>query len=358
MTLQALRERSRIDPSVVEDVCLGNVLHPAAAYVARAAVLASGFPVTTAASVASRWCSSGLLSTQMIANQIVAGSINCGIAIGAESMSLNPDGGAPNLEKSLLSSEQVKDSIMPMGWTSENVAGDFGISREAQDRFAATSQLKAEQAQREAWTEDEIFPVQATWIDPQTQERASITVARDDGIRPGTTVEALGKLKAAFPHWSPSTTTGGNASQISDGAAGLILMKRSMAERLGQPVLGKFVGATVTALAPRIMGIGPVYAILKLLEKVSLSKDQVDIFEINEAFSSMGVFCTEKLGIDPAKFNPRGGAVALGHPLGCTGARQIVTALSELRRRKQRVAVVSMCVGTGMAMAGCVVSEV
>lgn len=250
-------------------------------------MLAAGFPVTTAASVASRWCSSGLLCTQMIANQIISGSIDCGIAIGAESMSLNPDVGAGPMNDRILTNSLVKDTTMPMGWTSENVAGDFGITRDAQDRFAARSQQKAEHAQKEGWTADEIFPVQTVWTDPKSKETKTITITKDDGVRAGTTAEGLGKLKAAFPQWGPSTTTGGNASQITDGAAGLLLMKRKTAEKLGQPVLGKFVAATVAALEPRIMGIGPVFAIPKLLQKLRLSKDAVDVFEINEAFSSM-----------------------------------------------------------------------
>lgn len=285
--LQHLIKTSKIDASLVEDVCLGNVLNPGAQYVARAAVLAAGFPVTTASSVASRWCSSGLLSVQQIANQIACGSIECGVAIGAESMSTNADGGAPQLSEQALQTQVVKDTQMPMGWTSENVAGDFSISREQQDRFAAESQQKAEKAQREGWTRDEIVPVTVQWKDPKTGEVKSIVADKDEGVRAGTTAEGLGKIKAAFPKWSPSTTTGGNASQITDGAAALLLMKRSMAERIGQPILAKFVGATVAGLEPRIMGIGPTIAIPKLLEKVGMTLDDVDIVEINEAFSSM-----------------------------------------------------------------------
>ncbi|WPH00765.1 3-ketoacyl-CoA thiolase [Acrodontium crateriforme] len=357
-TLKALRNRSNIDPALVEDVCLGNVLHPAASYVARSSVLAAGFPVTTAAYVVSRWCSSGLMSVQAIANQIQVGAIDCGIAIGAESMSTTPDGGAPNFsDKVMKSSEKVRDAAMPMGWTSENVAADFNINREKQDEFAAWSQQKASHAQSEGWTQDEMFSFETTWIDPKTQEQKSIVADRDDGVRSGTTPEVLGKLRAAFPDWAPSTTTGGNASQITDGAAGILLMRRSMAERLGQPILARFIGATAVAIEPRIMGISPTVAIPKLLTKYHLTKDDVDIFEINEAFSSMGVYCLETLGLDRQKLNPRGGAIALGHPLGCTGARQIVTALSELRRTGKKVAVTSMCVGTGMGMAALIISE-
>lgn len=285
--LTAVREKSKIDSAAVEDVCVGNVLNSGAQYVARAAVLAAGFPVTTASSVASRWCSSGLLATQQIANQIIAGSIECGIAVGAESMSTNPDDGAPKLSANSLAHAVVKDITMPMGWTSENVAGDFNVSREQQDAFAANSQQKAERAQKEGWTADEIIPITVTVKDPKTGETKTVVANKDEGIRAGTTAEGLSKLRVAFPQWGPSTTTGGNASQITDGAAALLLMKRSMAERLGQPILAKFVAATVAGLEPRIMGIGPTLAIPKLLQKVNMTLDDVDIVEINEAFSSM-----------------------------------------------------------------------
>jgi len=204
---------------------------------------------------------------------------------------------------------------------------------------------------------DEIVPISVQVKDPKTGEVKDVIVDRDDGVRYGTTAEGLGKIRAAFPQWSPSQTTGGNASQITDGAAAVLLMKRSTAERLGQPIVGKFCGATVVGLEPRIMGIGPSLAIPKILAKTGLTKEDVDVFEINEAFASMGVYCVQNLGLDPAKVNPRGGAIALGHPLGCTGARQVVTALSELRRQDKRIAVTSMCVGTGMGMAGVFISE-
>lgn len=228
------------------------------------------------------------MSVQAIANQILVGAIDCGIAIGAESMSTTPDGGAPSFsDKVMNSSEKVRDAAMPMGWTSENVAGDFNISRQKQDQFATWSQQKASHAQKEGWTQDEMFPLETTWIDPKSKERKSIVAEKDDGVRPGTTPEVLGKLRAAFPDWTPSTTTGGNASQITDGAAGILLMRRSMAEKLGQPILGRFIGATAVAIEPRIMGISPTVAIPKLLNKYQLKTDDVDVFEINEAFSSM-----------------------------------------------------------------------
>ncbi|KAL4897922.1 Thiolase, N-terminal domain-containing protein [Aspergillus ambiguus] len=355
--LTSIRERSKIDPNLVEDVCVGNVLAPGAAYVARSAVLAAGFPETAAASIANRFCSSGLLAIQNIANQIIAGSIDVGIAVGAESMSTNADGGAPDMSPNVMAHPLASQNTQPMGQTSENVAGQFSISREQHDQFAAKSYQKAERAQKAGWFDDEIVPVKTQVKDPKTGEVKDVVVNRDDGIRYGTTAESLGKIRSAFPQWKPSATTGGNASQITDGAAGVLLMKRSRAEALGQPILAKFCGATVIGLEPRIMGIGPSIAIPKILSKFNLTKDDIDIFEINEAFASMGTYCVQKLGLPEEKVNPRGGAIAFGHPLGCTGARQVVTALSELRRQNKRVAVTSMCVGTGMGMAGIFVSE-
>lgn len=282
-----MREKSKLDPNLVEDVCLGNVLATGQAYIARSAVLAAGFPESTAASVANRFCSSGLLAIQNIANQIIAGSIDVGIAVGAESMSNNSDDGAPAMSQQILSHPLASQNQQPMGQTSENVAGQFNVTRQLQDAYAAKSYQKAEHAQKAGWFDDEIVPVRTKVKDPKTGEIKEVVVDRDDGIRYGTTAEGLGKIRAAFPQWKPSATTGGNASQITDGAAAVLLMKRSRAQQLGQPIVAKFVGATVVGLEPRIMGIGPSLAIPKILTKFGLSKDEVDIFEINEAFASM-----------------------------------------------------------------------
>lgn len=283
--LRAIREKSGIDPNVVEDVCVGNVLQPGPGFVARSAVLAAGFPVTTAANIASRFCSSGLLSIQTVAGSIAIGAIEVGIAVGCESMSSNTDK-PPPMSDTILNHPIAKDNVMPMGWTSENVARDFHVSRESQDRLAALSQNRAEQAQKAGWSADEITPVTTKWTDPKTQETKTITVSQDDGIRPGTTYESLSKIRSAFPQWGPATT-GGNASQVTDGAAALLLMKRSTAEKLGQPIIAKYVKSTVVGLQPRIMGIGPSFAIPKILELTGLTKEDVDLFEINEAFASM-----------------------------------------------------------------------
>ncbi|KAL3953220.1 hypothetical protein ACCO45_013163 [Purpureocillium lilacinum] len=326
--LKEVRLRSNLDPALVEDIALGNVSDGKAAYKARAAALAAGFPNTAGAYSVNRFCSSGLKATADIAHSISNGSIEVGIACGAESMSQGGDRLEKPFDEAVIAqSQEAADCMQPMGWTSEN-AGLF---------------------------DDEIVPI-TTKIQGPDGEWKEVTLTKDEGIRPGTTAEGLGKVRAAFPQWGP-TTTGGNASQVTDGAAALLMMKRSTAIKLGQPILAKYVGSTVAGLAPRIMGIGPSVAIPKLLSLLNVSLADMDVIEVNEAFASMAVYCRNKLGLDWAKMNPRGGAIALGHPLGATGARQIVTGLSELRRQKKKMLLVSMCIGTGQGMAGLIVNE-
>ncbi|CBX99284.1 hypothetical protein IAQ61_000601 [Plenodomus lingam] len=355
-TLKQVVARANLDPALVEDICCGNVSDPKAAYYVRAAMLAAGFPNTTSGSSVNRFCSSGLKAVQDIANQISVGAIQCGLAIGAESMTVGGDRLERPFVDEILEHPEGNDCMQPMGQTSENVAKEFNISRERQDRFAAESYRRAEAAQKAGWFDDEIVPITTAVKDPKTGEVKNVTLTRDEGIRPGTTFESLQKLKPAFlPHGDRSHA--GNSSQLTDGCAAVLLMKRSMAQKLGQPILAKFVGATVAGLPPRIMGIGPSVAIPKLLSQFNLSLDEIDLIEINEAFASMAVYCLETLKIDHAKLNVRGGAIALGHPLGCTGARQIVTGLSECRRQKKKILLTSMCIGTGMGMAGLFVNE-
>lgn len=243
-----------------------------------------------------------------------------------------------------------------MGVLSEAMAKDKGVQRAKQDAFAAKSFQKAEAAQKAGLFDEEIVPLHnILWQDPKTDEEKRITVAKDDGIRPGMTAESLGKIRPAFA--KDGSIHAGNASQVSDGAAAVLLMKRSTALKLGQTILGKFVQASVVGVPPLLMGVGPAAAIPVVLEKTGLNKQEVDIYEINEAFASQCVYCIEELGLDVEKVNPKGGAIAFGHPLGCTGARQVSTLLYELRRRKQQIGVTSMCVGTGMGMAAVWVAE-
>jgi len=296
-----------------------------------------------------------------------------------------PDGWSDEV----LTNKEAEDCLIPMGITSENVASDFGISRELQDKFAAESFQKAAAAQKAGKFKDEIVPLKVKITDPKTEKVSEIVVDMDDGIRDGVTAESLSKLKPAFSK-NGSTHAGkffvyrsgsfslnrctGNASQISDGAAAVVLTRRSVAKRLGLLIVGKYVASAVVGVPPRIMGVGPAYAIPKVLEKTGLSKDDVDFYEINEAFASQAVYSVQKIGVSFDKVNVNGGAIAIGHPLGCSmcfrnlhvyvltslvtaGARQIATGLNIAKQRNERVFVTSMCIGSGMGMAAVFVSE-
>jgi acetyl-CoA acyltransferase 1 len=251
--------------------------------------------------------------------------------------------------------QEAANCKVPMGVLSENMAKDLKISRAEQDVFAAGSFQKAEKAQKDGLFDEEIVPLSVKFTDPKTGEQKTITVSSDDGIRPGVTPESLAKIRPAFA--KDGSIHGGNASQVSDGAAAVLLMKRSTAERLGQKIIGKYVAASVVGVKPLLMGLGPWKAIPVALEKAGISKDDVDIYEINEAFASQCLWCVKELGLSPEKVNPKGGAIAFGHPLGCTGARQVSTLLTELRRTNKKIGVTSMCVGTGMGMAAVWVAE-
>jgi len=355
LLLKQVRERMNMDPALVEDICLGNVSNGKAAYIVRAAMLGAGFSHTAGASSVNRFCSSGLKAVQDIANQISMGSIEIGLAVGAESMSEGGDRLEKPFHDEIIKTPAAADCMQPMIQTSENVGNDFNISRLQQDMYANECFHRAENAQKSGWFDDEIVPI-TTKVKDAKGEWQTVTLTKDEGPRYGTTVESLGKIRPAMPQFGDKTT-GGNASQVTDGAAAILLMKRSKAIELGQPILAKFCGATVAGVPPRIMGIGPSVAIPKLLAKFQLTKDDIDIFEINEAFASMAVYCLNVLGLDHKKMNPRGGAIALGHPLGATGARQICTILSEARRTKAKILMTSMCIGTGQGMAGLFVNE-
>jgi acetyl-CoA acyltransferase 1 len=356
--LRAAYTRARVDPALIEDIAVGNVLPPGGgASAARMAALHAGIPVTTSVNTVNRQCSSGLSAVNQIANQIIAGQIDIGIGAGVESMTFGWGGGSipDGWSEAVLTNKQAEDCLIPMGFTSENVASDFGISRERQDNFAAKSFQKAAAAQKAGKFKDEIVPLKVKVVDPKTETATEIVVDADDGIRDGVTAEGLAKLKPSFK--KDGSTHAGNASQISDGAAAVVLTRRSVAKRLGLPVVGKYVAAAVVGVPPRIMGVGPAYAIPKVLEKTGLSKDDVDFYEINEAFASQAIYSIDKIGISYDRVNVNGGAIAFGHPLGCTGARQIATGLSIAKQRNESVFVTSMCIGSGMGMAAVFVSE-
>ncbi|KAI0392170.1 Thiolase, N-terminal domain-containing protein [Xylariaceae sp. FL0594] len=376
---QLLRSSSSFDAAeVVEDVAVGVVLSELGGSKAgRMALNAAGFRAeTTSLYTVNRACSSSLQAISAVAAQIRTGDISCGIAAGTESMSRNYGSRAvPTVLWPYLKNheeEDVRDCVMPMGLTSEIVARRYDVSRADQDAFAAESHRRAARARDEGRFEGEIVPVTTMYqpVDKQGEKAGEAyehTVDKDDGIRANVSAEALAKLKPAFDA-QEGRSTAGNSSQVSDGAAASLLMRRSLAEELGLSslVLGKFVGAVTKGCRPREMGIGPAVAIPALLARYGLRKEDVARWEINEAFASQAVYCVRELGLekqfwDEESVNPDGGAIALGHPLGATGARMAATLLHGLGRTREReegdLGVVSMCVGTGMGMAGLFVRE-
>ncbi|KAF7589866.1 hypothetical protein BBP40_003578 [Aspergillus hancockii] len=359
-----LEANPNLDPALIDDVAIGSVLQElGGAKAGRMAQIHAGFPHSIPFHTINRQCSSGLAAITGIANGIRAGAINVGIGGGMESMTRNYGSRAiptvlwPELKES--PSKDSRDCIMPMGITSENVALRYGISRADQDVFAAESHKKATAAQNAGLFDSEIVPVRTLSFDPENPDAPpkEITVAKDDGVRPNISVEKMASLKPAF---SPTgASTAGNSSQVSDGAAATLLMRRSTATELGliSSIKGRWVSTAVAGCAPDEMGVGPAVAIPKLLQQLNMEVTDVNIWEINEAFASQALYSVRKLGIDEAKVNPKGGAIAIGHPLGATGARQLATLLPELERTGQEVGVVSMCIGTGMGMAGMFVRE-
>ncbi|KAM6939569.1 LOW QUALITY PROTEIN: 3-ketoacyl-CoA thiolase A, peroxisomal-like [Xenentodon cancila] len=339
-----------LSPDKLGDVCVGNVLQPGAgAVMARVAHFLSEFPETVPVCTVNRQCSSGLQALFIIAGAIRSRSMDFGLACGVESMSLQSIGNPGDLSSRVSDNDKARDCLTPMGITSENVAERFGISREKQDAFALSSQQKAARAQSSGRFDQEIVPVTISVVDDEGLER-QLTVSKDEGVRAGTTLAGLSKLRPAFK--PDGSTTAGNSSQVSDGAAAVLVGRRAAVEALGLLVLGVLRASAVVGVPPDVMGIGPAVAIPAALQQAGLTVDDIDVFEINEAFASQAVYCVEKLGIPLEKVNPNGGAIALGHPLGCTGSRQVVTLLTELKRRGRRAyGVVSMCIGTGMGAA-------
>ncbi|KAJ1340122.1 hypothetical protein BSLG_005259 [Batrachochytrium salamandrivorans] len=338
--LKATLERTGIDPKLVEDIQVGNVLMPGAGVTtSRMAALYAGFPDTTAVCAVNRQCSSGLATCANIAGSIKAGYIDIGIGAGVESMSLyyGPAAMPTNINDEILNYGPAADVLTPMGVTSENVAAEFGVTRAEQDAFALRSHSLALKAQKEGLFKEEITPVKLA---------SGTVVDSDDGIR-STTAEGLAKLRPVFK--KDGTTTAGNASQVSDGAAAVLLMRRSTAERLGLKPIARWVGFSAVGVPPRIMGIGPAFAIPAALKQVGLTAQDVGIYEINEAFASQAVYSVKKLGIDVARL--------ILKEMGATGARQIATLLPELRRQKQKFGVISMCVGIGMGVAAVIENE-
>jgi len=343
------------DPALIDDVILGCAFQEAetGTNVARNIVLLAGLPDTVSAITINRFCSSGLQAIANGANAIMAGQADVILAGGVETMSMIPMGG--NLNTPVVSlANAMPDAMTAMGNTAENVAVRYEISREAQDEFAYNSHLKAVAAQDAGKFDEEIITVDA--VKYKTDDATGHVVQytepfnKDEGIRLGLTMDQLTKLKPVFQ--KDGTVTAGNASQMNDAAAVVLIMSKEKAEELGLKPIAKFVSFAVAGVDPAYMGIGPVAAIPKALKLAGLKLDDIDLFELNEAFSSQALACIKELKLDTAKVNPNGGGVALGHPLGCTGAMLTCKLLSELKRTGKKYGIVSMCIGGGMGAAG------
>jgi len=344
--IRATLEKTKIDPGKFEDICVGTCHPPSPTYVSRAAAIAAGIPVEVPVSAVNRLCGSGLHAIRIIASSIQARHMSLGMAIGVENMSLHPRP-TPQIVEQVDANSQAHDCVQPMGWTSEMVAETYKISRQKQDEYALLSHSRAEKASAAGIFDEEIIPLEL---------RGSV-ISVDDTIRKGTTAEGLSKLKPSFPDWGDASSTAGNTSGLGDGAALCILTTRERAEQEGLDILGKYVTSTFIGVEPRYMGIAPIAAIPKVLAQVGLTKDDVDVYEINEAFASQFAYCVEELQIPIEKINPNGGSIALTHPLGMTGARQVVTGLAQLRRQGGNILCTSMCIGSGMGGAGIFVNE-
>jgi len=351
--IKGLLDRTGINPLDVEDIIIGCAFPEGEQGMnfARIAAMKAGVPVEVPAQTVNRFCSSGLQTIATAAERIMAGFADCIIAGGAESMTMIPMGGSKYSANPTLAASWP-ESFSSMGITAELVAEKYGISREDQDAFAAASHIKAAAAIAAGKFQDEIIPVEVEKcaLVNGKMKRSTETVTMDDGVRGDTTAEALSKLKPAFK--TTGSVTAGNASQMTDGAAAVLVVSGEYLEKIGKKALARFVAFAVKGVAPEIMGIGPVAAIPAALKLAGLSLAEVGLIELNEAFAAQSLACVRELGIDPAIVNVNGGAIALGHPLGCTGAKLTASLLHEMQRRGTRYGMVSMCIGGGMGAAG------
>ncbi|MBK9214042.1 MAG: acetyl-CoA C-acyltransferase [Chloracidobacterium sp.] len=353
----AIREsvaHSGIEASMIDDVIMGCAFPEAeqGMNVARTAMIAAGLPVETSAMTVNRYCSSGLQTIALAADRVATGGADVIVAGGLETMSMIPMGGNVFRPNPALT-DTYPDYYLNMGLTAENLARKYEITREQADEFSMQSHHKAAAAIAAGNFKDEIVPVNV-FVDEFDEKgrvrRKEVVFAQDEGVRADTSMEGLAKLKPAFH--AAGTVTAGNSSQMSDGAAAAVVMSADKAKELGVTPLARFVSFATAGCLPEEMGIGPVYAIPKALKLADLTLDQIDVIELNEAFAAQGLSVMKLLEMDPSKVNVNGGAVALGHPLGCTGAKLTATILQELKRRNARYGMVTMCVGGGMGAAG------
>ena len=353
----ALAQVPDLDPASIEDIICGCAIPEAqqGLNVARVAAVLAGLPTSVGGITVNRFCASGLSAVQMAADRIRVGEAEVMIAAGVESMSMVPMmGNSPSLSPSIFERDGDVGIAYGMGLTAEKVAQQWKVSREAQDEFALQSHLKALKAQQAGEFTAEITPIEVTERRPDlaTGEVSQKTriVSLDEGARPDTTLEGLGKLKSVFA--ARGSVTAGNSSQTSDGAGALILASESAVKRFGLKPLARFVSFASKGVPPHIMGIGPIEAIPAALRYAGLKQDDIDWFELNEAFAAQSLYCARELGIDMEKLNVNGGAIALGHPLGASGARLVIAAVHQLKRTGGRRALATLCVGVGQGAAG------
>ena len=349
----ALDRVPQLDPKEIEDVILGCAMPEAeqGMNVARIASLRAGLPVEVSAVTINRFCSSGLQAIAMAAERIMSGGAEVMVAGGTESMSMIPMGGNKISPNPWLV-DHYPDAYLSMGLTAERVATRFGITREQCDQFSLRSHQKALAAIAAGKFEEETVPVPVSFTTPNGSKpkKQEISFKVDEGPRADTSLEALGALKAAFH--IKGVSTAGNSSQMSDGAAAAIVMSADRAQALGITPLARYVSFATAGYKPEEMGLGPVFAIPKALKLAGLKLEDIEVIELNEAFAAQSLAVIQEAKIDPDRVNPNGGAIALGHPLGCTGAKLTATLIRELKRRKARYGLVTMCVGGGMGAAG------
>jgi acetyl-CoA acyltransferase len=352
---EVLRQvEGRLDPMQIDDVVIGCAMPEGSQglNMARLISLRAGLPEDVPAQTVNRFCASGLQTIASAAERIIAGGADIIIAGGAESMSLVPMTGFRFSPNPYLA-ENYPESYMGMGLTAERVAEQWTISREDQDQFAYQSHQKAAAAQDAGKFRAEIVPVQVEDVvmgaDGKPQQ-VNVTFDMDEHLRRETTLDALAKLKPSFK--DGGTVTAGNSSPLSDGAAAVLVMERSVAERMGLKPLARYVGFSAAGVRPEIMGVGPVKAVPKLLDRLGMKLEDIDLIELNEAFAAQALAVIRTLEMDPEKVNVNGGAIALGHPLGCTGSKLTVQLINELKRRNARYGLVTMCIGGGQGAAG------
>jgi acetyl-CoA acyltransferase len=358
---ESIARSKGLEPKDIEDVVIGCAMPEAeqGMNLARIASLRAGLPVTTTAMTINRFCSSGLQAIAIAAERIMAGQGEVAIAGGAESMSMVPMGGHKVSPNPWLM-DHYPDTYINMGLTAENVSRKYSITRQQADEFSLASHRKALAAIAAGKFKDEIVPVEVAYTTLDNggngnngaarPRNVKLTFDTDEGPRADTSIEALAKLKPAFH--AHGVVTAGNSSQTSDGAAACVLMSSERARDLGLKPMARFVSFATAGCAPEEMGIGPVLAIPKALKIAGLKLDQIDVIELNEAFAAQALTVIQLAGLDPARVNPNGGAIALGHPLGCTGAKLTATILREMERRNSRYGMVTMCIGGGMGAAG------